>query len=275
MEYRKVTSPSNDLLRCVRRAYSGSRTQSQAVVDGIQPVTILLQTHPEWVTDVLIDIQSMLGHPFMTLIRDVATRFNLTITDVRSDLLNSASKQDGRVRVVALFNAPNIEDLSSRFFHSSNQPNQSVALCRIANPGNLGSIMRTMSAVSSDGRLVLIGHCVDPWSPRVIKASMGAVFELRIARCSTVSQLANSCADAMPRRILVAASGHDAIPGRPPLHDQVVWLFGSEREGLSEGDLAECQDIVSLPMENSVESLNVSVAAAAITYFWKLAHDCP
>ena len=58
-----------------------------------------------------------------------------------------------------------------------------VALDRVRDPGNLGTVMRTADAVGAKG-LILIGNCTDPYSVEAVRASMGAVFNTRIVACS-------------------------------------------------------------------------------------------
>jgi len=135
---------------------------------------------------------------------------------------------------------------------------------RLADPGNLGTIMRTAWAAGAQGLLLTPG-CADPYSPKVTRASMGAVLRLPLLRFAEETEMLNllkqrglalyaACAD--------GASRYDQTPLTQPL----VWLFGAEASGLSAFWRENATQSVYLPMANGAESLNVASAAAVLLY---------
>lgn len=138
-----------------------------------------------------------------------------------------------------------------------------VALVAPQDPGNIGSILRTMNAVGA-GALILIDAAADPWHPTCIRASMGALFWHPVAT-ATFDEFA-AWAGWHGYRI-VGTSARGAVDYRRADYARpLVLLMGSEREGLSEAQKAICHQLVRLPMQGRVSSLNLSVATGIILY---------
>lgn len=142
-----------------------------------------------------------------------------------------------------------------------------VALVGTADPGNLGTILRTMDAVGAAG-LVLVGSTTDPFHPTAVKASMGALFTAPIGRRPNEGAL---MAWARARGLLTVATSAkapqvfwDALYRRPAL-----LLMGSEGEGLSKEVLEAADLSVTIPMTGSVSSLNLAVATGLLLYEWR------
>lgn len=144
------------------------------------------------------------------------------------------------------------------------QPNDLwVALDAIADPGNLGTIMRTTDAVGGRG-IILLGDSTDPYDPAAVKASMGAVFSLQLVKSAWHAFLKWQQKNQL---MLVGTSDHasadyQAIVYRRPL----VLLMGSERHGLPEEMENACHEIARIPMEGRSDSLNLAVATAVMLY---------
>jgi RNA methyltransferase, TrmH family len=138
-----------------------------------------------------------------------------------------------------------------------------LALDEIRSPGNLGTILRTADASGAAG-LILIGERIDPYDPSCVRASMGALFNVPIVRAS----LTEFCEwKAAQDYQLVGTSPHAArcfydFQFSPRT---VLWL-GSERKGLSAGQMAQCDATVRIPMRGRADSLNVAVAAGICLY---------
>jgi len=135
-----------------------------------------------------------------------------------------------------------------------------VVLDRIQDPGNVGSILRS-AAVAGIVDIFLSRDCAGAWSPKVLRAGMGAHFHLSIFEDADLSALRANAA--IP---WIATSPHaDATIHRTDLRGEVAWVFGHEGQGL---DAALMRDAlkVRIPQPGQGESLNVA-AAAAICFF--------
>jgi TrmH family RNA methyltransferase len=149
---------------------------------------------------------------------------------------------------------------------SSVQPQPSslfLAVVTPQDPGNLGSILRTLDAAGGDSLLVLDGG-VDPYHPTAVRAGMGAHFSQPIIQAS-FGEFVN-----WAREHGIQVVGSSARAGLDYLDAQyprpLALLLGSEREGLPPEQLAACEQIVSLPMRGRVTSLNLAVAAGILVY---------
>jgi RNA methyltransferase, TrmH family len=125
-----------------------------------------------------------------------------------------------------------------------------VYLHGVADPGNVGAILRTAHALL-DGTVVLGPGCADPFSPKAVRASMGSIFARPPARAEVAETPA-------PRVALVAHGG----AGLEALEGAATFCLGAEREGLPPEVLAECEVEATIPLRPGAESLNVAAAAA-------------
>jgi TrmH family RNA methyltransferase len=139
-----------------------------------------------------------------------------------------------------------------------------VVLDRPANPGNLGTVIRSVDGLGGDG-VVVTGHAADVYDPVSVRASLGALFVTPVARITAPQRLLE-WAHAAPRLTLIGASGGD---GPPPeavdLTGPVALVIGSEREGLSASYREACDQMVHIPMQGrAADSLNMAVAAGIL-----------
>lgn len=138
-----------------------------------------------------------------------------------------------------------------------------VALAQVADPGNLGAIMRTADAVGCRG-VILLGHSTDPYDPSAVKASMGSIFTLSLVKTEWDAFL--TWRNANQVRLVGtsdhAATDYQAITYTTPL----VLLMGSERHGLPDEMIAACDALVRIPMRGRADSLNLAIATSLVLY---------
>lgn len=126
-----------------------------------------------------------------------------------------------------------------------------VYLHGVADPGNVGAIVRTAHALAG-GTVVLGPDCADPFGPKAVRASMGSVFGQPLLRAGIE-------AAPQPRAALVAHGGE----GLGAMGGVATVCLGAEREGLPAHVLGECDLQVTIPLRpGAAESLNVAAAAA-------------
>ena len=147
--------------------------------------------------------------------------------------------------------------------HSLAGSHRLMVLEGLQDPGNLGTIMRTADAFALDG-IILCEGCADPTSPKVVRATMGAVFRLPIAVAGVEEAAAFVRKQGLT--LYAAALGADSVPiTQVSLHRAAV-LIGNEGRGVSKKALALSDRQMIIPMEGRAESLNASVAASIIMY---------
>jgi len=135
-----------------------------------------------------------------------------------------------------------------------------VVLDRIQDPGNVGSILRSAAALGVPQVIVLRGTAA-LWSPKVLRAAMGAHFALHLVESAGLEQLE---ALALP---LIATSPHAAESiADPGLPADCAWVLGHEGQGVAPELLARCGLVRRIPQPGGEESLNVAAAAAICFY---------
>jgi TrmH family RNA methyltransferase len=136
-----------------------------------------------------------------------------------------------------------------------------VVLVNVDDMGNLGTIIRTMLDFNLSD-LILIEPAADVFHPKVVRASMGALFQLRVSHFLT---LAGYC-QAFPRqeKYLFASSGRNLLQGMV-FKQPFALVFGNEGAGLSSSDLT-LGEVVKIPQSDKVDSLNLAIAAGIGMY---------
>lgn len=138
------------------------------------------------------------------------------------------------------------------------EPGKLILLENMQDPGNVGTIMRTARAFGIDG-VVLAGACADPYNPKTVRATMGAIFTLAVYELETPAELT------VP--IYAAAISDNAVSAEQVRFPREFALaIGNEGHGLSQDILAQAEKIVKIPMEPGSESLNAAVAASVLMW---------
>lgn len=150
--------------------------------------------------------------------------------------------------------------------HVVARPGQILILDRLADPGNVGTLIRTASAAGAAG-VILTAGSVDLCNDKVIRSAAGTWFDLPMAEGITPQDISRSVQGS--GRMLVAMDGrsaldlYEAIASRRIPRD-VAWIIGSEAHGIDPAFKPDLQ--VCIPMEAQVESLNAATAGALCLY---------
>ena len=129
-----------------------------------------------------------------------------------------------------------------------------IALWHVGDPGNVGTIVRTADALGP-AFVALSAGCADPTGPKALRASMGALFRVPLARFD----------DAPRPWVGLVPRGSRPLP-ELELGQRVTFVLGAEREGLTPELTEKCDELASIPLADGAESLNVAVAAAIALY---------
>jgi RNA methyltransferase, TrmH family len=178
---------------------------------------------------------------------------------VRQRELEQMADTDSPQGLVALFDRPAV----SLTQLSSDSLRKIVWCPDIADPGNLGTIVRT--ALAFDFNLVIVGeNAVDPWSPKVVRSSAGAVLALPVVTAGVPETL--RLAEAAAVRLVVADShGTDDPTSLDRLDgDRVMLVLGSEAHGVAPEAIRAGSLRVRIPHTDKLDSLNVAVAGAIL-----------
>jgi TrmH family RNA methyltransferase len=254
-----ITSTSNERVKAIRalRRRKERDASGLAYVEGIRAVREALEADAEVETLLVAPelLQSETAREAVAGASDAGT----AVLEVSPAVFRSVSERDGPQGLAAVVRQrwTRLEEIEV------GDGERWVALSSVADPGNLGTILRTCDAAGARGVILLDGSA-DPYDPTAVRASTGAVFTRGLVRASWEAFAAWAASAGVT---LVGATDDAEQPYRGADYgSRTVVLMGSEREGLSEAQRAACDRLVGIPMLGSVDSLNLGVATALVLY---------
>jgi TrmH family RNA methyltransferase len=250
---RHITSADNAQFKALLKLHQSSRERKKAglsLLDGVHLVAAYLE-HVGAPEQIAVGRSALEAHEIAVLLRAPQMPEPLVLADGLMRELSSVATPTG---LIAAVKTPHALAPPAR-------PGPCVMLEDIQDPGNLGSILRSAAAAGVE-EIYLSPHCVQAWSPRVLRAGMGAHFALRIYEGIDLEALAGG----YEGRVLAAAGD-----GTQPYYDadltgRVALLFGNEGKGISASLRRAAGDSISIPMTGKAESLNVAAAAAVCLF---------
>jgi RNA methyltransferase, TrmH family len=254
-----ISSAANPLIRRVRRLGDRRhrRREGAFVVRGVQPVWQAVEAGAD--IEVLIVAPELLREPAAGMVAEQEAR-GVSVAKLTGELFERIGDRDGPAGLAAIVRkrTGGLADLAVR------QDSVFVALHEVANPGNLGTIIRTADAAGAAG-VILVGPSTDPFDPVAVKASMGAVFSVPVAAEPAPGAFLRWCGDRGVAVAVTSGSGSgslwDVVLPRP-----LAILLGSEGAGLPDELLAAGDLRLRIPMTGTAESLNLAVAAGILLY---------
>ena len=248
----RITSRKNELAAYIRKL-SGPRAARRAAGEFVCDGPKLRAEALKWgaaVTTVVAEEGTSLPE-LPSAVRRV---------EVPADLLRSLSTTETPQGVLFLCRTPDLalpERLTGGLY---------MVLDGVQDPGNLGTVWRTADAFGADG-LVLVHSCADPWSPKTVRATMGACFRLPVWEADLHTLQARLDEGGVP--LYATALREDTEDLRAQDLRRCAVVIGSEGRGVSEETLALCGKTLKIPMRTRCESLNAAVAAAVV--LWEMA----
>jgi TrmH family RNA methyltransferase len=244
-----IRSADNPRFKALLKLVQSSRERSRAglsVLDGLHLVAAY-RDHVGNLEEVVVSDTGRDGTEIRALIARLAPREPLVLSDALFARLSSVVTPTGIIGVVR---TPRPEPVLPR-------TGPCLMIEDLQDPGNLGSILRSAAAAAMP-HVLLSKDSVQAWSPRVLRAAMGAHFLLRIHEGVDLA----AAARAYEGRIVATAQRAPRTLFEEDLRGQVALVFGNEGGGISERLLAAAHAVVAIPMPGSTESLNVAAAAA-------------
>lgn len=259
-----ITSFTNERVKFIRKLQERKTREESGLffVEGLRPVAEAVEQGA--VIDSLIVAPELLKSSFgLEMVARERAR-GISILEVSSEVFLRLSSKEGPQGLAAAVRQSwcKLEDIS--FPERSKQTIGTwVALDSVADPGNLGTILRTHDAVGGEG-IILLDQSTDPYDPSAARASMGALFSQRLVKSSFSAFADWKSREAVPVIGTSGAARVDYTSVKYP--DHCIILMGSERQGLSEQYLRLCDEVVSIPMVGASDSLNLAVATAVVLY---------
>ena len=249
MSRERITSRQNPLLVHVKKLLR-SRAYREKCGEFAADGTKLLEEAVRWDRDLLTVIVQE-GVSVCEL--PPAVR----VAEISESLMRDLSQMEAPQGAIFVCRLPEQKPVSIR--------RGSLLLDGIQDPGNLGTILRTADALQIP--VILTEGCADVYSPKTVRASMGAVFRTAPVQLAKQEVIRQCAASGIP--LLAAAMGEDAKDIRTVPLSEVLTVVGSEGRGVCAELLAAADGSVVIPMSERCESLNAAIAAAIIMWQMK------
>lgn len=252
-----ITSLSNPLIKLVRtlRQRKGRVESGLFLVEGIHHVGEVVEAR--WQVEAILYAPDLLTSSFALDLLSRLRRFASQPQPVSAGVMESLADKENPQGVLAVVRQKQeqLDELKAC--------DRIVALVSPQDPGNVGTILRTMDAVGADAMFLLEGG-VELYHPTLVRSSMGTLFWKPVVQTTFHDFVewahARNCQ-------LVGTSAH-ATADYQSFTPQTPWalVLGNEQKGLSAMQLESCDVTVALPMKGRVSSLNLSVAAGVLLY---------
>lgn len=251
-----ITSVQNPTLKHLRQLLTSSKTRrdsNQYVAEGIHLVRSFLDAGN--IPDLYVIAESATDNDEVRSLVDNLAATNVTSIVVADSLFTSLTSIDAPVGILIVFSP----ETAARTL----QAHTTVALENVQDPGNVGTILRTAAAAGVRQVIVSPG-CASPWSPKALRAGMGAQFTL------SVHEEVDIATALRPLRLPILATTLTATAVSlydADLTGPIAWVFGNEGQGVSRQLTEQADTHIYIPQaKDSVESLNVSAAVAVCLY---------
>jgi RNA methyltransferase, TrmH family len=254
-----ITSFSNQKVKLIRKLEQKKHRQETGLffIEGLRTVGEAIQVGAP--IDSLVIAPELLISEFGQSLRHHPNLADVDQIEVSGEIYQSIAHKDGPQGIGALVR----QDWHSLEAVQTKPSDCWLALDEIADPGNLGTILRTADAVGVRG-IILLGNTTDPHDPAAVKASMGAIFSQELIRADWGAFTQWRAEQAMT---LVGASDSAEADYQEYTYPRpLALLMGSERHGLSAQQQTACDQMVCIPMAGRSDSLNLAVATGILLY---------
>ncbi|MEQ1952040.1 RNA methyltransferase [Mesorhizobium sp. CN2-181] len=257
---KEVTSLANPLVKDLKAlALKKFRDQQNAfLAEGLKLIIDALDLG--WRVKTLVFAKSALGNPAVEKAAARVVAKGGDVLEVSEKILAAITRRDNPQTVIGVF-----EQRLTKLSDIRPAGNDVwVALDRVRDPGNLGTVLRTADAVGAKG-VILVGETTDPFALETVRATMGSIFAVPVARATPEAFLAwrKSFAGLIVGTHLKGAVDYRTVgyAGKP-----VVLLMGNEQQGLPDTLADACDRLVRIPQAGRADSLNLAVATGVMLF---------
>jgi len=259
-QVKEVTSLANPLVKDIKAlALKKFREQQNAfLAEGLKLVIDALDLG--WTIRTLVFAKSGKGNPAVEKVAARTVAAGGLVLEVSEKVLSAITRRDNPQMVVGVFAQrwTSLKDIRAK------GNDVWVALDRVRDPGNLGTIIRTADAVGAKG-IILVGETTDPFSIETVRATMGSVFAVPVARTDAAGflQWRKGFPGLVVGTHLKGSVDYRTIDyGSKP----VLLLMGNEQQGLTDELAGACDKLLRIPQAGRADSLNLAVATGVALY---------
>ncbi|WP_298822091.1 RNA methyltransferase [uncultured Roseibium sp.] len=257
---KQITSHSNPIVKEIKGLVAQRKHRSQSgmfVAEGLKLATDALEAG--WDVRYLALGPEARDNPIAQKAAATAKARGALILEVSTAVMSAMTRKDNPQMVVGVYgqkilSAGEIDSKGSSIW---------VALDRIRDPGNLGTIIRTVDAVGGSG-VMLVGDCTDPFAVEAVRATMGSLFHVPLARMT--KEEFKTLAGKWPGTVAATHLKGSVDYRTPDYTEPALLVMGNEQKGL-EDDMADaCSTLIRIPQVGQADSLNLAVATGIALY---------
>ncbi|RWF42031.1 MAG: RNA methyltransferase [Mesorhizobium sp.] len=259
-QVKEVTSLANPLVKDIKAlALKKFRDQQNAfMAEGLKLVIDALDLG--WQIRTLVFAKAGRGNAAVEKVAARTVAAGGTVLEVSEKVLVAITRRDNPQMVVGVFSQKflALKDISA------DNGDVWVALDRVRDPGNLGTVIRTVDAVGAKG-VILVGDTTDPFSVETVRATMGSIFAVPVAKATTEAFLAwrGGFSGLVAGTHLKGAVDYRSVDfSRGPM----LLMMGNEQQGLPESLAASCDRLLRIPQAGRADSLNLAVATGIMLF---------
>jgi len=259
-QVKEVTSLSNPIVKDIK-ALSNKKERDETksfMAEGLKLVIDALELGFEIKT--LVYAKNVKDKPQVVQCATKTVARGGLVLEVSEKVLSSITRRDNPQMVVGIFTQrwTNLRDIRPKADETY------VALDRVRDPGNLGTIIRTADAAGASG-VILVGETTDPYSMETVRATMGSVFALPLVKASPADFLAwkKGAGVSVVATHLAGAFDYRTIDYKKK---PVVLLMGNEQSGLPEELAREADALARIPQAGRADSLNLAIATGIMLF---------
>ncbi|KQZ14599.1 RNA methyltransferase [Mesorhizobium sp. Root554] len=259
-QVKEVTSLANPLVKDIKAlALKKFRDQQNAfMAEGLKLVIDALDLG--WQIRTLVFAKAGRGNAAVEKVAARTVAAGGTVLEVSEKVLSAITRRDNPQMVVGVF-TQRYQPL--RDVRPSNG-DVWVALDRVRDPGNLGTVIRTADAVGAKG-IILVGDTTDPFSVETVRATMGSVFAMPVTKATVEAFLAwrRTFPGLVAGTHLKGAVDYRSVDfSKGP----VLLMMGNEQQGLPEELASTCDKLLRIPQAGRADSLNLAVATGVMLF---------
>jgi TrmH family RNA methyltransferase len=256
---KQITSLANPIVKDIRglALAKNRRASGLFVAEGLKLVADAVEAG--WHIRTLVHAGNVASQPLVSRLAAATHARGGTVLSVSEAVLAKISRRDNPQTVIGVFE----QRLTPAAAIRPAAGDVWIALEAVRDPGNLGTIIRTADAVGAAG-VILVGDTVDPFSTEAVRATMGSIFAVPLARASGAefAALAARWSGTIVGTHLAATADYRAVDYRTP----VLLVMGGEQAGLTEEASNIARTLVKIPMAGKADSLNLAVATAVMLF---------
>ncbi|NYT30652.1 RNA methyltransferase [Rhizobium sp. WYCCWR 11128] len=259
-QVKEVTSLANPIIKDIK-ALTNKKSREESgtfLAEGLKLVIDAIELG--WAIRTLVYAKAAKGKPLVEQMAARTVASGGLVLEVSEKVIASITRRDNPQMVVGIFEQRWTPLKSIRLSEGETW----VALDRVRDPGNLGTIIRTADAAGASG-IILLGETTDPFSLETVRATMGSVFAVPVARATPEEFIAwrKSAGVSVVATHLAGAVDYRTIDYRKK---PVVLLMGNEQSGLPEQLTREADALARIPQQGRADSLNLAVATAVMLF---------